>query len=280
MAQNSKNKPNIFLYSDDITYMRDLFSFLKKNRSDFSIRNLAKKAQIATGYLPMCLSRKRVLSLEALDKIIPHLPISLDEKKALKLYRQIELTEKIDERSELLRKLQRLQSYRENNQPESEVFRYLTSWLNLTILELARSPNFKNEIPWIQSQLKFTATQLEIEKSIATLVKIGFVKISKNGKWKIKDKLLNCNEGVYKISLGEFHRQILDLIESAIATQNREERLILGHTLALSAKSEQLAREILNKAQKELEQLGIEETNPDRVLHFELCGITMAKYKE
>jgi uncharacterized protein (TIGR02147 family) len=271
-------KPDIFKYDDDISFLRDQIEYLRERDKKFTLRQLARTAELAVGYLPMCLSKKRNLSLNALDKIIDLLKLAADEKKLLRLLRQIALTESADERVEHLHSMQRLKAYRDNNAPEVEVFKYLTSWLNVAILELARSPEFKPSAPWIQSRLSFPSTILDIEKAMEVLKSIRYVEETDNGSWLVKEKLLNCNEGIFKISLGEFHRQILHLVAQAIETQPRSERLILGHTMAVSEKGAELAREVLSQAQRKLEQIGIEQTKTDRVCHFELCGITVAKH--
>ncbi len=271
-------KPDIFKYTDDIAFLNAQIEFLRGRDKKFSVRYLSREAGLAVGYLPMCLSRKRNLSLLALDKIINLLRLARDEKKVLRLLRRIELTESPIERVECMHSIQRSKGYRENNVPEVEVFKYLTSWLNVTILELARSPEFKPSAEWIQSKLNFSATILDIEKAMGVLTSIGYIEILPEGKWQAREKLLNCNDGIFKLSLAAFHRQILNLVSEAIESKPRSERMILGHTMALNEKGELEARELLNEVQRKLEQIGIEQKATDRVCHFELCSLTVAKY--
>ena len=74
------HKPDIFLYHDHLSFLKDWIAYLKKTRTSFSMRELAKKSQIASGYIPMILSGKRELTEKAFQKIVSELHLNPEEK--------------------------------------------------------------------------------------------------------------------------------------------------------------------------------------------------------
>lgn len=244
-------KPNIQNYHDYLEFLKDWTNYQKQQKDGFSLRKISKEAKIASGYLPMCFSRQRKLSLKFYEKIKPFLKLSVKEKRFLDLLRIIAESEIPEERVRALTDLQKLADYKENHYSELEAHQYLSRWYYVAIRELVSLPDFKNDPAWIQDRLRGRVSQKEIIEGIQFLSKYGFILMSTSGNFKVAEKQLRCNEGVYKISLGEFHRQMLDIAKNSIDEVSREERILLGHTVALSKeqfdKIQTLLRETLNK---------------------------------
>ena len=249
-------KPNIQNYHDYLEFLKDWTEYLKDQESGFSLRKIAKEAGIASGYLPMCFGRKRKLSLKFYEKIKPFLKLSVKEKRFLDLLRIIAESEIAKERVEALTDLQKLKDYKENHHSELEAHQYLSRWYYVAIRELVNLSEFKNEPTWIQERLRGRVSQKEISESIKFLLKYEFILKDSAGKFKVAEKQLSCHEGVYKISLGEFHRQMLDIAKNSIDEVSREERILLGHTVALSKDQYDKVQEILRDAIKRISSSG------------------------
>ena len=240
-------KPNIQNYHDYLEFLKDWTEYLKEQERGFSLRKIAKDAGIASGYLPMCFSRKRTLSFKFYEKIKPFLKLSAKEKRFLDLLRVISESEQPSERVQALTDFQKLKVYKENHHSELEAHQYLSRWYYVAIRELVNLPDFKNEPAWIQERLRGRISQKEILEGVQFLIKYGFILMDPSGKFKVAEKQLSCHEGVYKISLGEFHRQMLDIAKISIDDVPREERLLLGHTVALSKEQYEKVQPMLAK---------------------------------
>ena len=171
-------KPNIFHYHDYVQYLNDWIKYQKKNQKGFSLRKVAAAAGISTGYLPMVLSGKRPLSIEALNKLLPSLNFSQSEKQFFENIHSLGITASQDERMECLRRMKRYSAYREHNPNESEVYRYLTKWYYITIREMSADPEFKLDAEWIQSRLRIHVPLGEIKEAIKFLVENKYIVIS------------------------------------------------------------------------------------------------------
>lgn len=273
-------RPNIFHYHDHISFLRDWFLYLKKSDGSFSMRRLAEKIQIAVGYLPMCLSGKRVLSTKSLQKIVPHIKLYGAEKRFLELLHIVGTAEEPQARLQAVQDMGRLQPYRQNNLREVEVYRYLTKWHYVAIREMTLLKNFKADPQWIQERLSGRVSLAECEEALGFLIEKGFILVDVSGRHLLPEVNLDCKEGIYKVSLGEFHRQMFQLAAQSIERVPRSHRCTLGHTLAVNSRDLPKVREILAEAQAKLEKLGQETQEPDHVYHVELASFPLTEVKD
>ncbi|MFV8248683.1 DUF4423 domain-containing protein [Bdellovibrio bacteriovorus] len=271
-------KPLIQEYHDYLEFLIDWIDYLKVREKGFSLRQVAKEAGMASGYLPMCFSRKRKLSKRSFAKLLPHLMLTPKETRYLELLQVIAESEDPKDRVKALTELQRLKDYRESHQLELEVHQYLSRWYYVAIRELVNTADFKEDPAWIQDRLRGRISQKEIEEALAFLVQFRFIEKNADGKYLIVQKQLDCHEGVFKISLGEFHRQMLDWAKVSIEEVPRADRLLLGHTTAITRDQFELVQGILKKALNDLEsvenatvQKGME------VYHIELTAFPLTQ---
>ncbi len=270
-------KPNIQNYHDYLEFLKDWTEYLKEQESGFSLRKIAKEAGIASGYLPMCFSRKRKLSLKFYEKIKPFLKLSVKEKRFLDLLRVIAESEVAKERVQALTDLQKLGDYKENHHSELEAHQYLSRWYYVAIRELVNLSDFKNEPAWIQERLRGRISQKEIADGMQFLIKYGFIIKNSSGRFRVAEKQLSCHDGVYKISLGEFHSQMLDIAKNSIDEVSRDERILLGHTVALSKEQYDKVQAILRDAINKIETVDNTSQPETEVYQIEVAAFPLTK---
>ena len=270
-------KPNIQDYHDYLEFLKDWITYLKDRERGFSLRKIAKEAGIASGYLPMCFGRKRKLAAKTYEKIKPLLKLSHKEIRYLDLLRTIAESENPKDRVQALTELQKLKDYKTGHASELEVHQYLSRWYYVAIRELVNLPEFKNDQAWIQTRLRGRISQKEISESMQFLLNFGFIIEEQPGKFRVADKQLSCHEGVFKISLGEFHRQMLDWAKTSIEDVAREERLLLGHTAAISKDQFKKIQEILKTAISDIESVDNNTQQVSEVYHIELAAFPLTK---
>ncbi len=274
----SKQKPNIFEYVDHILFLNDWFDYLKSEER-ISMRTISEKAQLAIGYLPMCLGGKRVLSSKALLKMAPHLKLNGSEQRFLELLVIVGTSENPDTRLRAVGDMTKLQAFKKNNYKELEVYKYLTNWYYVAIREMVALPDFDPNPEWIQGRLNGRISLADCEEAIRFLVSSGFVIVDTQGKYSIPKLALDCKEGIYKLSLGEFHRQMFKFAAESIENIPRAQRSIAGHTVAIRLEDLGKVTDILNDAIGKLHLLGQNTTNPDQVYHIELAAFPLTQKK-
>jgi uncharacterized protein (TIGR02147 family) len=263
--------PVIFRYHDYRVFLRDWFAYRKASQSRFSLRLLAELAGLATGYLPMILSGKRPLTGKALAKLAPFLGLGESEQAFLENLVVLGTSDSHEARLVALERMRRFQVYQKNNERETEVFRYLTHWYYVTIREMASLPDFRLEPEWIQNRLRVPVPLQEIKEAIEFLTSNGYLETSPDGSVRPPEVALNCEGGVYRVALTQYHHEILDLAAKSIENTPSAERSIQGHTFALSNENLEKAREIVEEALLKVRALGKDEMQGSSVYHLELA---------
>src|SRR4051812_1868361 len=116
----STTPPVVFRYHDYRAFLKDWLDHLKSQRK-LSLRELARRAGVAAGTLPMFLSGKRSLAEETLDKLLPHLELDEASSSYLRNLCRLAESESHDERARTLRRLRRFHGYQSQSRAELEV---------------------------------------------------------------------------------------------------------------------------------------------------------------
>lgn len=269
-------RPDIFDYLDHHQFLKEWFVYLKDAKK-IPLRSLAASSGVSVASISLCLSKDRNWTLKMIGKLIPHLDLRKPEQEALRCLFTIGTTEDPMARLEAFDDLRRLPGYSEKQRDSSTVYLYLRQWLNVAIRELVQLPEFKLDVKWIRENLRFMPSEAEVERSLKFLIKEGYIKQDQDQRWTTTIQDLNCQEGVYRLSLGEYHRQVLQLAQRSIEEVPRELRMILGYTVALDNEQKQKAEEILRNALSEIQKLNGQKKNPDLLYQFELVMIPLSQ---
>ncbi len=270
-------KPDIFTYHDHIGFLRDWLQHLEKTKNDFSLRTLASKSNVATGYLPMVLANKRKLTEKGFLKLLPHLELDAQEKKFLSLLRLIGESSSSHTRIDAVNQMSHMKRFLDNNKKEIRVYEYLTKWFYVAIRELVALNDFKYDYEWIRNKLNGKLTLAEIEDALDFLIANGFLIKSSDGKLSQAETALDCREGIFKLSLGQFHRQMLGLAADSIESVPRDQRYIMGHTVAISESDFKKIKEIIDESVQKITQLGNEAKQKEHVYHIEIAAFPLTK---
>ncbi len=212
-----------------------------------------------------------------IGKLIPHIELKKPEQEALRLLFVIGTTEDPMERLASFDELRRIPSYSVKQRDSSTVYLYLRHWLNVAVRELVQLRDFQADVKWIRERLRFMPSDAEVERSLKFLIKEQYIRQNDQGRWEISVRDLDCQDGVFRLSLGEYHRQVLQLAQRSIEEVPRELWLILGHTVALDGEQKKKAEEILKQALSEIQKLNGMQSHPDQLYQFELVMIPLSQ---
>lgn len=270
-------KPNIFTYQDHIQFLNDWFAYLKKTETQFSMRNFSNKVNVSIGYMSMVLKRERELSEKGFLKISASLGLKEDELKFLNLLRIVGQAEDSVVRLQAVNEMMSLQRFKANNKNENRTYEYLTKWYFVAIYEMFNLVDFQFDPEWIRSRLRKKLSLSEVKSGLDFLVKNHFVIQNENGTWSQAQAHLNCTEGIFKVSLAEFHKQMLDLAHESIHTTNRDNRLIMGQTMAISKSDFAKIKDIIQNAISSVNEVNKQSIERDEVIHIEIAAFPLSK---
>lgn len=269
----SDSKPDIFRYHDYRQFLADWIEHQRHTIKGFSLRKFAQELGMASGYLPMVLSGERPLSMRAMAKLLPLLDLSKREKEFFETIHTLGTTDLQKERVAALRKMKSFKAYREKNPRENEAYEYLTHWYYPAIRELAADPAFRVDAAWIQKRLRFHVPLNEIREALEFLMGNGYIEIKADGSISPPEKSLDCIGGIYRVTLTDFHQQMLKLAQQSIEKTPSTERQILGHTFSIPSSKYRAAQAILDEALCKVQNLARETCAEatECVYHLELA---------
>lgn len=263
-SEKTSQKPDVFRFHDYREFLTAQIAFLKSS-SKLSQRALAKKSNLSAAYLPLVLSGKRTLTAESLLKLLPHLGLDGEEKRYLELLRTLSESTSMESRYESFEQIKEMRGYRHLNPQEVETYQYLSQWFIVAIREMATLPGFNLNPQWIQSKLRSPTRLGEIRNAIDFLLTHGYVIQSPNGKITLPEKDLDCVGGIFRLALGKFHAQMLDVTRELMTHTPREERKLSGYTFAGSKEGFSKVRDILDNALDEIRK--VEEKDAKQTEH-------------
>ena len=275
-----ENRPDVFHYHDLVNFLNDWFTFLRKTRSDFNARNFAQQSGVALGYMNMILSRQRPLSEKAFLKIIPHLSLASDEQTFLNLLRTLGQSEDSNSRLTALNEMMKFKKFKVTNKKENRAYEYLTKWYYAAIYEMFNLDSFQHDAKWIQRQLKKKVALSEVEQALSFLKDHNFVRQNSDGKWSQASAHVDCTEGIFKISLAEFHKQMLNLAHDSIHSANRDERYIMGQTMAISRENFDQIKQIIQQAIKQINEVNKNLSPKENVYQIEIAAFPLLHMSE
>ncbi|WP_374030058.1 TIGR02147 family protein [Bdellovibrio bacteriovorus] len=267
---------DIFDYHDYREFLRDWFDHARESQS-LSLRDIAEKCGLSTGYLPMILAGKRNLSEKSFLKLQEVLKLNQEEAHYFRSLLILSDDSKSQDRLHAFAEIRKSRSFRQKNPKELEVYQYLANWLHVTIREMAHRRDFQADPTWIQARLVYKASLKEIENSLNFLLEQGFLVRTKSGMVIQSQKQLDCFSGVYRLSLGEFHKQMFRLAAESIDATPRDQRNLLGHTFVIPEDQIESLRRILDDTLKKVEALSSDFQEAGPVYHVILSTFPVAK---
>ncbi|MBC7456763.1 MAG: DUF4423 domain-containing protein [Bdellovibrionaceae bacterium] len=272
----NENRPSIYQFYDPIHFLNEWFVYLKKSKDQFKLNDLAKKSEISTANLSLILSRQRPLTEKSFQKIINFIHLDATERKYLNQLRIIDQSENSELRIEALNQIVKICKNKSLDSNDYKVFEYLTKWYYVAIFEMFNLDQMQLDPIWIQKKLIKKISLLEIEQCIEFLKIHGYVTQNENGKWVQVKAQMDCREGVFKLSLGEFHRQMLSLASYSIDSVKREDRFIMGQTMALSKDDFIKVKEIVERAIFQINEINKSANKRTEIYHIEIATFPLA----
>ncbi|MBK24426.1 MAG: hypothetical protein CME70_10560 [Halobacteriovorax sp.] len=271
--------PDIFKFQDYRAYLKELLEHLKVEKK-ISQRKLSKVLDVSPAIFTMIIKGKRKLGEKLLLDLSSFLNFNDSQKAHLEslvlLNDSIELTQK----GFALNSLAENKEFATNHPQELETYKYLSHWENVAIREMTRLKDFKLSTSWIRKRLIKNVSVRDIKKRLDFLIKNNFLSQKDGGIKYVADKHLSCREGVFKLSLGQFHSKMLELASDSIGEVPSKDRKLLAHTVAMSEENFEKSKEIIEKALNDIKALEKNDIENTRVFHAEFALFPLTKRPE
>lgn len=271
MPGSKVERPDVFGYLDYRAFFKDWLAYQKASQSGVSLRALARNSGLTAGYLSMAIAGTRPLTEKALAKLKGSLNLNDAEFNYLHQLVILGTSQQHEERFSAVEKMKRYRSYRRLNPKETEVYQYLSQWYYVAIREMTGLPDFRADAQWIQARLRSHVELKEIKEALRFLSENGFIQLLSDGRAIPPEKRLDCDGGVFRLSMSNFHKQVLKLAGESIENTDREHRQLQGHAFVADAETFEKAKTILEEAFERIRSLTAESPNSDSVYYLEMA---------
>ncbi len=267
------NRPSVFAFSNYLVFLKDWLAFLKKEGQPvLSLRDIASLACVSPAAVSLGLSQKQILSEKTFEKMLPHLQLGSEELSYLRILRRISESPTEALRLGALQEALLHPSYIGENQADLQVYNYLSNWIHVFLHELVQLSDFEPDIKWIQKRSLHPIKKEEVQKAFEFLESAKFLKKDEKDRWQSTSRNLQCNGGVFSVSLHKFHQQILNLAQDSIKNSDRDQRNLQGLTFRLSQKQMKKINALLEETLDRVEAITAEDTDASsEVYHLEFA---------
>lgn len=262
-------KPVIYHYHEYRKYLGDMLAYLKKEKK-ITAKKVAENLSSSAAFLSMIVKGKRNLDEKVMLELAEVFKLNNQERSFFRSLIILNDSGDQKERNQAYKKLTKFKKFKKLNDEELITHKYLDKWYYVAIREMSFLNDFQEDVKWIQDRLRVKIKAEEIKKAL---------KFLKENQMLGQDRgHLDCSEGIYKLSLSKFHKQMFQVSGDSIENIPRDERQILGFTKSLNKKNQEKAKAIIDKALKELEALSDTDQGQDdqkELYHFHLVNIPL-----
>jgi uncharacterized protein (TIGR02147 family) len=261
----------IFQFTNAIDYLNYQFECRRLKNSRFSLRAWAKQLGYENpSFLSHLLKRERRLKLDVAEKFSANLKLNGDSKNYFDLLVLLGCSKTMQEKQIYMDLLLSLRpgSSRQTKTLDIEVFRVISDWHHLAILEMVELRGFESDAQWITNRLGCGTTEQLVEKAIARLLQLELLEKSRQGKLKrVRDNSILLESSIPAEAIRHFHSQMLEKALRSIEGDSVDQRDLRGTTIAIKRSDFIKVQSILKRAHMEVLHLA-SRGDGDEVYHL------------
>jgi len=268
----SKNhKVNLFDFMDYREFLRRWYDEQKNSQAHFSFRAFSHRAGFSSpNFFKLVMDGKRNLTEESLTKTIKGLKLNKGESE---FFRNLVFYNQAKDHEKKNYYYQKLLSSRKFNQLKPIAkgqYQFYATWYHPVIREMVVSKDFDGSPEWIAKRIYPPLSSQQVEKSIALLERLAFIKKDKNNKWSQSTPITTTGRESSELALLNYHQSLLSLAHHLLPQIEQEDRDVSALTLGVAKdKVPQLKRKI-QEFRKEILQFVADDVHPEEVVQLSI----------
>ncbi|MBL7669709.1 MAG: DUF4423 domain-containing protein [Bdellovibrionaceae bacterium] len=259
---------SILVYSDYRRFLRDHAKWKRRENARWSIGVWARTLKLgATTSLTMVLNGQRNPGPSITNRLIEYFNFKAQEREYFLDLVEIAKVRQAGPTDDHLRSLlaSDLKKLRLENQSkklnqsklvDQRTFLKISSWRCYVIRQMTLLENVFHDPASIAASMIFSTSPAEIEEAINSLLKVGLLRKSKEGRLRRVSKFVKTENDVADEGLKRFHEEMIGHALKAVRKIDVKEREITGLTLAIKRSQIGEAKELIRRFVREFEKLG------------------------
>lgn len=262
-------EPKIFEYTNYRAFLSDLYRYRKAQSSKVSFRQLARAAGFSSpNFLKLVMDGQRNLSRSGIDQVAKAIRLKQDEATFFRNLVFFNQATRAEEKQFFAEQLLRSASLKRLKPLQRAQFEVFSHWYTLAIRELVTLTGFQENPAWIAGKLVPAITPAEAAGALETLLALGLLSRSPEGRLVQSEAQLTTGDEVYSVSVAKYHREMMARAADSIDRFPAEKRDISSVTLALSKEGAARIKKMVQEFRKEVLAAAAQEASPSGIYQF------------
>jgi uncharacterized protein (TIGR02147 family) len=248
----------------------------------YSLRAFAKALGFESTVISQVLSGRRVPSPRTARKMIAGLALSPEQEHDFySSLAEVQRSRGLRKLSPVFKKIYAAGSVRHCGPKDIsiDVFRVISEWYHIAILELTYVRDFRSDPAWIASQLGITP--IEAKLAIERLLNLGLLEVRDGKLAKTEERLTTADKHLTTPGLRNYQKQLLGKAIDSLENDPIEARSMSGITMSADPKNIALAKKLIDECARQISQLMQTGTQTDVYqLQISLYPLTKPEKKE
>jgi uncharacterized protein (TIGR02147 family) len=272
----------IFEYTDYRFFLKDYYSFNKKNNRGFSYRSFALQAGVAPSLLKDVVSGRRHLTLKIMEKYAGAMQLSAREKEYFRILVEFVNAKSNQKKNEVFNRMMHLRRRTNLTFLDEKQYEFFSNWYYSAIRELITLPEFRENYDWIARAITPHITTGQAKKTIEVLENLKLIRRNGSGKLELSDTVISSKAEMSSMLLRNFHHSMIQLGQDALERFETHEREISSLTLGVSASCYENIKRKIRNFKEEILNLVVEDTSDSQTvcqLNFQLFPLVAEEEK-
>lgn len=271
-------KHNIYNFINFQDFILDYYQIRKAKNSSWSYSVWANTLKLKSpSTLIMLASGKRNPSPRLTEKLIDYFAFDL---KQAEYFKQLVFIKKNANNIPLF--LESMDSLKQNYPNIFKIislqdFKKIHHWYFFAIRELVDTRAFINNIEWIQHQLMFKVSLVDIKRALFVLNNLGYIKTD-GDTYTYAYGLIDTATKVKSITIQKYHQEILDLAKKAMTSVSIDKREFNGGCMTVNAEDIPLIKQKISAFKQDLMQT-FGKASAESVYQIELLFFPLTRTK-
>lgn len=266
----------IYEFDNYRMYLKSELADRQSNNPSYSLRAMARQLNVAGSTLSEIINGHANLSVTTARKIAGGLNLANEEKNYFCDLVQLNSESNLEAKEQLSVKMDKLYpKYQKSLDLSLELFKQLSDWYHLTIMEMPFLNKFDLSSVNISKFLDIPVPLVEL--AIDRLVILGIFERTKSGALVRRQHDLKVRSEIQSAAMKKYYKQALEKVSAAIDTQTPGERLSGYLNLAIDEKAFPEIDQAIDRFFSEVKLISAKYKNKKNVYHLSLHFINMMK---
>ncbi len=274
--------PDIFTFTDYRKFLASYYEEKKAETPSFSYQNFARKAGFTSKSAVLNVIRGRKnLSKASCLQLSEAMELNKQEAAYFEMLVSFNQAKNFKERAFFFEKLNsvRPQSVEANSarRLRQDQFEFYAKWYHVAIRSIIDIVPFKGDYKKLASLVYPAITAKEARASVKLLERLGFIERTKDGIFRVTDKVLTTGPEVTSLAVQRFHLKTMDLASQALERLAADERNFSGVTVGISKESYGRILDVILECQRKVMDIAGKDDRADRVYQLNIHLFPLSK---